>query len=53
MILQILVYTNKHKMAKYLQWKIMCGEMTYKETLYKLRPHNAKKKNTKIKQIKK
>ena len=37
MILQILVYTNKNKMAKYLQWKIMCGE-----TLYKPRPHNAK-----------
>ena len=29
-------------MAKYLQWKIMCGETTSKETLYKLRPHNAK-----------
>ena len=58
MILQILVYTNKNKMAKYLQWKIMCGETTCKETLYKPRPHNAKKKKkkkkrTKLKQIKK
>ena len=44
--LQILVYTNKNKMAKYLQWKIMCGETTCKETLYKPRPHNA---NIKIK----
>ena len=42
MILQILVYTNKNKMAKYLQWKIMCGETACKETLYKPRPHNAK-----------
>ena len=42
MILQILVYTNKNKMAKYLQWKIMCGKTTCKETLYKSRPHNAK-----------
>ena len=32
-------------MAKYLQWKIMCGEATFKETLYKPRPHNAKIKN--------
>ena len=40
--LQILVYTNKNKMAKYLQWKIMCGETTCKETLYNPRPHNAK-----------
>ena len=45
MILQILVYTNKNKMAKYLQWKIMYGETTCKETLYKPRPHSAKKKN--------
>ena len=26
MILQILVYINKNKMAKYLEWKIMCGD---------------------------
>ena len=45
MILQILVYNNKNKIAKYLQWKIMCGETTCKETLYKPRPHNANKKN--------
>ena len=45
MILQILVSTNKNKMAKYLHWKIMCGEMTFKETFYKPRPHNAKIKN--------
>ena len=45
MILQILVYTNKNKMAKYLQWKIMCGEATRKKTLYKPRPHKAKIKN--------
>ena len=45
MILQILVYTNKNKMAKYLQWKTMCGETTCKKTLYKPRPHNAKIKN--------
>ena len=42
MILQILVYTNKNKMAKSLQWKVMRGETTCKETLYKPRPHNAK-----------
>ena len=30
MILQILVYPNKNKMAKYLQWKIMCGVTTCK-----------------------
>ena len=41
-ILQIFVYTNKNKMAKYLQGKIMCGEATCKETLYEPRPHNAK-----------
>ena len=29
-------------MGKYLQWKIICGETTCKETLYKPRPHNAK-----------
>ena len=48
------IYTNKNKMAKYLQWEIMCGETTCKETLYKPRPHNAKKKKnkTKPKQIK-
>ena len=45
MILQILVYTNKNKMAKCLQWKIMCGKTTCQETLYKPRPHNAKIKN--------
>ena len=33
MILHILVYTNKNKMAKYLQWKIICGETACKETL--------------------
>ena len=33
MILLILVYTNKNKMAEYLQWKIMCEEMTCKETV--------------------
>ena len=32
-------------MAKYLHWKIMCGETTCKNTLYKARPHNAKIKN--------
>ena len=55
MTLQILVYTNKNKMAKYLQWKIICGETTCKETLYNPSPHNAKKKKkrTKLKQIKK
>ena len=42
MILQILVCTNKNKMAKYLQWKIICGVTTCKETLYKPRPRNAK-----------
>ena len=42
MILQILVYANKNKMTKYLQWKIMCWETTCKETLCKPRPHNAK-----------
>ena len=47
MILQILVYTNKNKMAKYLQWKIMSGKTTCKETLYKPRPHNVKKKKKK------
>ena len=31
-------------MAKYLQWKVMFGETTCKETLYKPRPQNAKKK---------
>ena len=36
-------YTSK--MAKYLQWKIICGVATCKETLYKPRPHNAKMKN--------
>ena len=40
-------------MAKYLQWEIMCGETTCKETLYKPRPHNAKiKSKTKLKHIK-
>ena len=29
-------------MAKYLQWKIMCGERTCKKNLSKPRPHNAK-----------
>ena len=43
--LQILVYNNKNKMAKYLQWKIMCGETTCKEALCKSRPHNVKIKN--------
>ena len=43
--LQILVYINKNKMAKYLQWKIICGETNCKETLYKPWPHNAKIKN--------
>ena len=33
MILQILVYTNQDKMAKYLELKIMCGETTCKKTL--------------------
>ena len=38
--------------------EILCGETTCKETLYKPRPHNAKKKKkkkkrTKLKQIKK
>ena len=42
---KILVYTNKNKMAKYLQWKIICGKTTCKETLYKPKPHNAKIKN--------
>ena len=42
MILQILVYTNKNKMVKYLQLKIMCGETTCIETLYKPRSHHAK-----------
>ena len=32
-------------MAKYLQWKIMCGETTCKETLCKPRPNNAEMKN--------
>ena len=45
MLLQILVCTRKNKMAKYLQWKIMCREAICKETLYKPRPHNAKIKN--------
>ena len=45
MILQILVYANKRKMAKYLQLKIMCAETTCKETLYKPRPHHGKIKN--------
>ena len=45
MILQILIYTDKNKMAKYLQWKIMYGEKTCKETLYKPRPQNVKIKN--------
>ena len=48
--LQILVYTNKNKMAKYLQWKIMCGGTTCKETLYKTGPHKVKIKN-KLKHI--
>ena len=43
--LQILVYANKNKMAKYLQWKNMCGKTTCKETLYKWRPHNGEIKN--------
>ena len=47
MVLQILVYTNKNQMAKYLQLKIMCGKTTCKETLYKPRPHNVKKKKKK------
>ena len=44
MILQVLVFTNKNEMAKYLQWKIMCGKTTCRETLYKPRPHIEKKK---------
>ena len=32
-------------MAKYLQWKIMCGVKTSMENFYKPRPHNAKIKN--------
>ena len=43
--LQILVCTSKNKMAKSLQWKIMCGETTCKETLYKPRPRNTEIKN--------
>ena len=39
-------------MAKYLQLKIMCWETTCKETLYKPRPHDAKKKKINLKQIK-
>ena len=31
-------------MAKYLQWKIMCGVKTSNENLYKPKPHNAHKK---------
>ena len=42
MILQILVYNSKNKMAKYLPWKIKGEETTWKETLYKPRRHNAK-----------
>ena len=49
--LQLLVYTRKNKMAKYLQWKIMCRDTICKEILYKPRPHNAKIKN-KLKHIK-
>ena len=49
MILQILVYINKNKMAKYLQLKIMGGETTCKETLYKPRPHSVNKKERKKK----
>ena len=45
MILQILVYANKYEIAKYLQWKIICGEATCKKILYGPRPHNAKIKN--------
>ena len=52
MILQILVHTNTNRMAKYLQLKIMYGETTCKERLYKPRPHNMKKKEVKLKQIK-
>ena len=53
MIFQVSVYTNKNKMAKYLQWKIMCGETTCKKTLYMTTLHNAKKKKqTKLRQIK-
>lgn len=29
-------------MAQYFQWKIIYGETTCKETLYKPRPRNAK-----------
>ena len=49
MILQSVVYTNENKMAKCLQWKIMCGETTCKEP--RARPHNALTKKTKLKQI--
>ena len=42
MTLQILIYANKNKMAKYLQLKVRCGETTCKETLHKPRPHHTK-----------
>lgn len=33
MILEVSIYANKNKMAKYLQLKIMYGEATCKEAL--------------------
>ena len=45
MNLQILVYTNKIRIARYLKWKVMCGDTTCKESLYKPNPHNAKIKD--------
>ena len=47
MILQILVYRKKKKkkMAKYLQWKIMCRGHDCKEVLYKPIPHSVKVKD--------
>lgn len=47
MILEVSIYANKNKMAKYLQLKIMYGEATCKEALYKPRPQNVKIKKTK------
>ena len=47
MILEVSIYANKNKMAKCLQLKIIYGEATCKEALYKPRPQNAKIKKTK------
>lgn len=38
MILEVSIYANKNKMAKYLHLKIMYSETTCKKALYKPRP---------------